>query len=421
MSKFYLRVFFVIFQVTVKQTIRAERAPFLHYPKRDSLLSIDDPPGNPINKSASAKFPARHNAAVEWARRCFHSAAEVSGFGKGSDNGQVDDIKSEAMSMEELEAHYHSVLVATETLRGHRPHGWAGGGEDYFGPWIEERWVSDFCCNKSFSNFAPFVPLFVQWMAITDADPRRAQWIHRTLRQVLDPRVVYITVSMNDDGILYSLDGQSTGLYKNILVLSGGGVGHVPVPLLKQEEPVATRPTRDAMTLSGHAPLFAFVGTDNKLRPARHSTMHFLESASISLGTRRLLMTGNSRNSWEAAKFALTPRGMGRAAFSTYEALQRGDVPVYVWDDFEWLPYRSSFAWHSYRATNASLTQMVHELSLVSNSEILKARAHIRSTRETHWTYAGLMKQIGALLSWNGKSDLRCYGLPHDIPGKPNF
>jgi len=380
---------------------------------RGSLPPALDPSGVTINASARTKTPAMNKAALDWARRCFGSAADVSGFGTIADTGQVDQKQQESMGREELESHYASVLVATQPLRGHRPHGWAGGGEDYFGPWIEERWIEEFCCNKSFEAFAPFVPLFVQWMAITDADPRRANWIHKTLLQVMDPRVIYITVSMNDNGILYSLDGQRVQSYKNILVLSGGGVGHVPVPLLKQEESTATRPVTDAMMLDGHPPLVAFVGTDNSLRPARHTTLQFFTSTH----QQRLLMTGDTRNSWEAARFALTPRGMGRAAFSTYEALQRGNIPVYVWDDFEWLPYRGSFQWRSFRATNASLTEMVDELSSVPKVQILQVRARIRSTRESHWTYAGVMKQIGALLAWNGNSDLRCYGAAHDIPG----
>merc|ERR1719265_1928398 len=149
--------------------------------------------------------PEMTRDALQWARRCFHNAAKVSGFAESADSivlGQTQQHnlgEQELMSREELEKHYAAVLAATQPLRGHRPHSWAGGGDEYFGPWIEERWISDFCCNKSFETFAPFVPLFVQWMAITDPDPRRADWIHATLLQVLDPRVVYITVSMNDN------------------------------------------------------------------------------------------------------------------------------------------------------------------------------------------------------------------------------
>jgi FkbM family methyltransferase len=40
------------------------------------------------------------------------------------------------------------------------------------------------------------------------------------------------------------------------------------------------------------------------------------------------------------SKFALAPRGYGRSSFRFYEIFNLGTIPIYIWDDIEWLPYK---------------------------------------------------------------------------------
>ena len=40
------------------------------------------------------------------------------------------------------------------------------------------------------------------------------------------------------------------------------------------------------------------------------------------------------------SKFALAPRGYGRGSFRFYECFQLGTIPIYLWDDIEWLPFQ---------------------------------------------------------------------------------
>jgi hypothetical protein len=41
------------------------------------------------------------------------------------------------------------------------------------------------------------------------------------------------------------------------------------------------------------------------------------------------------------SKFALAPRGYGKTSFRFYESLLMGVIPIYIWDDIEWLPYKN--------------------------------------------------------------------------------
>ena len=40
------------------------------------------------------------------------------------------------------------------------------------------------------------------------------------------------------------------------------------------------------------------------------------------------------------SKFALAPRGYGKSSFRFFEIFLLGSIPIYVWDDVEWLPYK---------------------------------------------------------------------------------
>lgn len=40
------------------------------------------------------------------------------------------------------------------------------------------------------------------------------------------------------------------------------------------------------------------------------------------------------------SKFALAPRGYGRSSFRFFEIFKLGTIPIYIWDDIEWLPYQ---------------------------------------------------------------------------------
>ena len=83
-------------------------------------------------------------------------------------------------------------------------------------------------------HFGGYVPIFVPW-----TDLWCSHWYRyprdfiETLRKVLRKDVPYVTVNQNDDGVFGRCTESLSEEIPNLLVLSAGGVGHVPVPLLK--------------------------------------------------------------------------------------------------------------------------------------------------------------------------------------------
>jgi hypothetical protein len=40
------------------------------------------------------------------------------------------------------------------------------------------------------------------------------------------------------------------------------------------------------------------------------------------------------------SKFAFAPRGYGRSSFRFFECFKLGTIPIYVWNDINWLPFQ---------------------------------------------------------------------------------
>ena len=40
------------------------------------------------------------------------------------------------------------------------------------------------------------------------------------------------------------------------------------------------------------------------------------------------------------SKFALAPRGYGRSSFRFFEIFKLGTIPIYIWNDLDWLPFK---------------------------------------------------------------------------------
>ena len=147
------------------------------------------------------------------------------------------------------------------------------------------------------------------------------------ISKILRDDVIYVTVVQDDEGLTSKL----ANLKPNILTLSAGGYGHIAVPLIKGELRYNV-PHKFSHDLS-------FLGTvDHGF--ARSSMLAKFENCSSQF---QMNYVGGTSNMWrkviEVTKFNLAPRGFGRTSFRLAEIVQLGRIPVYLYDDYEWLPY----------------------------------------------------------------------------------
>jgi hypothetical protein len=121
--------------------------------------------------------------------------------------------------------HYNNILQLTEQFRNLPMHHYAG----YSGPWIENLFISNFR-NSTLETFNGFIPLFIQWIDIQISGDSNFKKVLDVLSKVLRENVLYLAISQGDNGL--DIIGDT---FPNILVLSAGGYGHVPIPLIKSE------------------------------------------------------------------------------------------------------------------------------------------------------------------------------------------
>ena len=349
---------------------------------------------------------------------------------------------------------------------GFRRHGAAGFG----GPWIENVWISHFGAlgaqarargRPLRSIFGPYVPLFVpftdHWVR---AGYRYPSGLVPALLGVLRRDILYITVSQNDAG-LSGQDELPMALVPNVLVLSAGGYGHIPVPLLKQLEPLhraspmATRPLlvsyvgsldsaprglrthmRDALIATSAKRRHPFAYAVTQGLPARWSVAMRLLPSMVEGALCRLLGVIHWRRVMADSHASLCPRGWGRSSYHLAETVQMGRVPIYVYSDVPWVPYERLFRQRlGYVTDLAGLPMLLTRLADAANAsspprgeiggEIAAAAESARDLarrertaarlRGSHFTLGGVMQQIQSWMLDPARSDLQCQRLPSTI------
>ena len=153
----------------------------------------------------------------------------------------------------------------------------------------------------------------------------------------------YFTVVQHDDGPMLTLP-------ENTLVY-GACSGNIPIPLIYQD----IRNTLENIpkkTFSEKKILCSFVGniTANHVQPnvrrelkeqfSCNPNFVFFDSGGWTASVNKNLQQTFIDITVES-KFAFAPRVYGRASFRFFECFQLGTIPIYVWNDIEWLPFKN--------------------------------------------------------------------------------
>jgi hypothetical protein len=178
-------------------------------------------------------------------------------------------------------------------------------------------------------------------------------------------------------------------------VLSAGGYGHVPLPLVKGELPWEPQRVFEQD-----------VGFYGKIHHARSAML-----AEVQKELGPLTYKHSMGHSWKAemnaTKFNLAPRGYGRSSFRFSESIQMGRVPVFMYDDIPWVPYNGTeiaaetFGFvcglsvpsgeHSIRGVMGAMRSLGTEAYAQKLQALQRARSY--------YTYDGVVAEIEKLLT----------------------
>jgi hypothetical protein len=152
----------------------------------------------------------------------------------------------------------------------------------------------------------------------------------------------YFTIVQHDDSIMLRLPPNTT--------IYGACNGNIPLPLIYQD---TNHTLENIQKIPFNQKKFfcSFVGsiTANYVQPnVRFTMLNYFKNNNKFILNIPSGWTNNVNKSKQDnfimitsySRFALAPRGYGRSSFRFFEILQLGVIPIYIWNDMEWLPYK---------------------------------------------------------------------------------
>ena len=153
----------------------------------------------------------------------------------------------------------------------------------------------------------------------------------------------YFAVVQHDDGILLNLPDNT--------IVYGACNGNIPLPLIYQDIN-NTLINLSKKSFIEKKILCSFIGNiTHNIMSGTNVRMFIFEQLSNNVNFKIINSGG-----WTAtvnqtlqnlfiettinSKFALAPRGYGRSSFRFFECFLLGTIPIYVWNDFNWLPFQ---------------------------------------------------------------------------------
>jgi hypothetical protein len=176
----------------------------------------------------------------------------------------------------------------------------------------------------------------------------------------------YFTVVQHDDG-------PQLKLTKDVLVF-GACTGNIPLPLIYEDinNTLINKAKNIKKEQKEQKYLASFIGSStHKIRMKMRDNL--VNKNDIYLQIQGVWSANVSQNLSDIfiektleSKFCLAPRGYGRSSFRFFEAMLLNTIPVYFWDDIEWLPYKDMIDYSKFSVS-------IQEKDIGKTYEILKS------------------------------------------------
>lgn len=260
------------------------------------------------------------------------------------------------------------------------------------GPWIENvfdcqwRRIGARVMSEHSSDWV-YVPVYWTDLMVHASNTRdMVTRLEEFVEDTLDESGRYFTLVQHDNGV-------PIRERQNLLVFGAGGVGDIAIPLLKGDL-TYTSPKRRVHMCS-------FMGATARANDRTGVRSRMVDT----LKDRPGYYFGNG--SWTdfvrvstRSRFVLAPRGYGRTSFRLYEAIALGTIPVYVWDDIEWLPFKPWIEWD--KAIISIQAKQLDELPMIlesiSDREYRDRLDYLRQIHDEYLSYNAVCRSVQRIL-----------------------
>ena len=204
--------------------------------------------------------------------------------------------------------------------------------EEYFYDYIQ----------KNISNFNDinyvYIPVFWTNLQVNSDYNKNKEYYNSLLLSYYSEYPVdtkFFTIVQHDDCVLLNLP-------KNTLIF-GACSGHIPLPLIYEDTNNILETLTSKYNIERNI-LCSFYGSSSY--PIRNILKYFHKEGEIEVYLKDWNDTVEKNDQFDfiklalQSKFNLCPRGYGRSSFRFFESILLGSIPIYIYDDENWLPYK---------------------------------------------------------------------------------
>ncbi len=203
----------------------------------------------------------------------------------------------------------------------------------------------------------------------------------------------YFTIVQHDDGPLLTLP-------KNTIIF-GACTGTIPLPLIYEDNTnLLSQLTRIPFYLKNY--LASFIGTSTTHSIRQLLAKYISNKKDIYYFTREVWVENVEEEDRKRfmemtmrSKFCLAPRGYGRSSFRFFEAMLMDIIPVYFWNDIEWLPYKELIDYNKFSISihSKDMDKLENRLREVNEEEYGRMLEELRRVRH-YFTLEGMSEYI---------------------------
>ena len=253
-----------------------------------------------------------------------------------------------------------------------------------------EEYFYEYYTKNNIKSDRIYIPIFwtnLQIHAAFSSQKRNYELLLLNALTKMPPTTKYFTVVQHDDGPQLTLPC-------DVLVF-GACTGNIPLPLIYED----TNNTLENRKKSQNKKYLAsFIGSKthrirNNICELNRPDVYIRSQTwtpQVSQNVSELFIEKTLES-----KFCLAPRGYGRSSFRFFEAMLLNVVPVYFWDDIEWLPYKDilNYSTFSVSIQEKDIPRMYDILTSIPNETYVSMIEELQKVRH-YFTLEGMSKYI---------------------------
>ena len=237
---------------------------------------------------------------------------------------------------------------------------------DTYPPFKHGRYMEEYFYDfilKNIDNFKhinyTYIPVFWTNLQVSSDFSSKKEYYNEFLKDIFEQykSEKFFTIVQHDDCVLLNIPKKT--------IVFGACSGHVALPLIYED----TNNTLENIVDISKNLVCSFIGSET------HSIRTLLKSISIPnyyiyiKGWDSKVPTNDIEhfiNITKRSMYTLAPRGYGRNSFRYFECFLLNAIPIYIYDDINWLPYQDIIDYSKFSIT-------IHESELCNIESILNS------------------------------------------------